>query len=81
MNTELKYSEQITEATKLFKTFGSPERVYCDGEDITDEINRDFGGVDSWLRRLVVAFNNFHITSFAMSRINGVAKLYVRTIY
>lgn len=64
----------------IFSAFGTPEKIFMDGEDITDEIVKDFG-VDKWLLRLVAAFNGFRVKAFAISRINGVVKLYVRSAY
>ena len=78
---QLKESEQITQAAKMFSAFGTPEIIIMDGTDITSEVIGDFGGIDPWLRRLVRAFNNFRVTAFAISRINGVVKLYVRSVY
>lgn len=56
-------------------------KIFMDGENITDEIVKDFGGVDKWLLRLVAAFNDLRIKAFAISRVGGVVKLYVRSVY
>lgn len=80
-NQNLSYSKQITQAAKAFTAFDTPEKIFMDGENITDEIVKNFGGVDKWLLRLVAAFNGFCVKAFAISRINGVVKLYVRSVY
>jgi hypothetical protein len=79
--TTPKYSEQITQAAGAFTAFGTPEKIFMDGEDITSEVVDKFGGVFPWLRRLVVAIANYRVTSYAITRINGVVKLYVRSVY
>lgn len=79
---QLKESEKITQAAKMFSTFGTPEKIIMDGEDITGEVVGKFGGIDAWLRRLACAFNNnFRVTGFVIARINCVVKLYVKSIY
>lgn len=79
MNNQTKCDKQ-SQAT-VFSAFGTPEKIIMDGEDITAEIVKDFGGVDNWLHRLVAAFNDFRVKAFAITRINGVVKLYVWSVY
>ncbi len=81
MNNQTKsYSEQITEQTKAFTLFGEPTTIYMDGEDITQEVKNTFG-IATWLRRLVRAFGDFRVTAFTLSRVNGVVKLYIKSVY
>lgn len=79
INQTKKYSEEITEGAQAFITFGTPEKIIMDGEDITSEITKKYGCVFAWLRRLCVAFNNFNIKAFTITRINGSVKLYIKT--
>lgn len=74
MNNQTKCGETLPQTMTIFSAFGTPE-------NITDEIVKDFGGVDKWLLRLVAAFNDLRIKAFAISRVGGVVKLYVRSVY
>lgn len=79
--TKPKYSDQITQAAKAFTAFGLPKKIIMDGADITAEVIENFNGIDAWLRRLAVAWTNFRITSYVISRINGDITLYVKSVY
>lgn len=81
MNNQTKCGDCSPQTMTIFSAFGTPEKIFMDGENITDEIVKDFGDVDKWLLRLAAAFNGFRVKAFAISRINGVVKLYVRSVY
>lgn len=80
MNNQTKCCKQSLQTT-IFSKFGTPEKIIINGAKITDEIVKDFGGVDKWLIHLTATFNNFRIKAFIISRICGVVKLYIRLIY
>lgn len=81
MNNQTKCGEQSPQTMTIFSAFGTPEKIFMDGENITDEIVKDFGGVDKWLLRFAAAFNDLRIKAFAISCVGGVVKLYVRSVY
>lgn len=66
-----------TTNTTPFSAFGTPEKIFMDGEDITTEVVEKFGGVDAWLRRLVTAFNDLRVTAFTITRIGDKVELHV----
>lgn len=81
MNNQTKCGEQSPQASTIFSAFGTPEKIIMDGENITDEIVNHFGDVDKWLLRLAAIFNDFRVKAFTISRIGGVVKLHVRSVY
>lgn len=44
MNNQTKCGEREPQATTIFSAFGTPEKIFMDGDNITDEIVKNFGG-------------------------------------
>lgn len=83
INQTKKTVEQLDEMVKVFTAFGTPDKIYTNGDEMTARPEYATAeGKKKYLRRAAAAFaDNLRyggggIMGFTISRINGVVKLY-----
>lgn len=82
INQTKKTVEQLDEMAKVFTTFGTPDKIYTNGDEMT--AHHEYAtaeGKKKYLRRAAALADNLRyggggIMGFTISRINGVVKLY-----